>query len=139
MGRDQRFLPYISAGLLAALVLFVFWTLRHYGPESAIRRFHVAAALGDDRDLAQVSRQPPDSSNVVLLKNLVGNWLRGGGRYRLVRMERTPNRVLGHVAYVDPIGAPRNAMLWVVEKRPHGPWMVDADKTYNLLRRRLGL
>src|SRR4051812_16565072 len=48
----------LSAGLLAALVLFVFATLQNYGPQSAVRRFHEAVRTGDPVELEDSIVQP---------------------------------------------------------------------------------
>lgn len=124
----------LAAVVLAALTLTVFWMLRDYGPESAIRRYHAAVMARDPGKLQQSALQDIDSDANRILVASVNELLTSGARFRVLDVERTPTEVRAIVEYVFPTR--RIPMLWVVAKR-QGLWRVDANQTVFNLRRRL--
>lgn len=126
----------IGAALVLSLVtLSVFYVLRDYGPESAIRRFHRAVRIGDPNELARVTEQPIGSPPVQELVGWVNQMNLIGGRYQLLRVERQPREVYAALAYQGPNGE-SYATVWVVEKRGTS-WKIDAARTATILRDKL--
>lgn len=128
---------WLAAFALAAVTLGVFATLHDYGPESAIRRFHVASVRGDLNELSRVTAQSPNSPSVLKLRQWVGTMHQLGAHYQLLRIDRqTIDRdssdALAALLYNTP-GQENWGMVWIVSKR-NSVWKVDADRTANLAR-----
>lgn len=123
--------------LLVAITGTVFYVLRDYGPENAIRRFHAAVQSGDSAALARVTNEPIDSPYVQSLASKVAQIERNGANYRILRMEREPGQVAAEVEYQFPNGA-RGQTLWIVVL-DHKIWKVMASETGQVFRRSLGL
>ncbi len=131
----------MAAGILAALTLFVFATLRDTGPVAAVRQYNEALASGDLREIAAYSTGT-DQENWGTLAKEVRGLLLAGARYQV--RGRTQSRgpdgspeTLVQVIYVR--GPMRLPMIYVCEKsRPDGKWRINADRTifllYNALR-----
>ena len=123
----------IPAALLAALVIFVFFTLQNYGPESAVRRFHEGVLDQNYSEIDEDVLQPVDPNKVGDLENFVVSKLAAGARIRLQDVERTPTSVSVRVIYHAPDALPTWA-LWSAQKTQDG-WKVDVVRTlYNLHR-----
>lgn len=129
----------IAAGLLAAVTLGVFGVLRDYGPESALRRFHLAAIENDDRMLQRVSKQDIRSREVGLLRSLVVKYVQSGARISMghVSEETRQDRVDGRIVNVPSVvtevryhtnQGPYNNIFWVLDHDPAG-WTVNAVET----------
>jgi hypothetical protein len=120
---------WVAAGMLAILTVFVFTTLRHYGPASALRRFHEAVFARDARALSEVSMQKPGSESLEQLSSLVAGARTNGARVVIEGSIREPNRVVYRVQYKFPNN--QIAFLDFVVKKPqrNGPWLVDAEAT----------
>lgn len=129
MRRGAANLPGLSAALLLALLTgAVFWVLRDYGPESALRKFHRAAVNGNYRELARVVTPNTYASNLNTLVNMIAGYARNGARYQLKRVDRREKHVLAEVAYVYPDRPMQPHVLWVVE-RVEGGWRVNVNAT----------
>ena len=126
-----------AAGVLALAVAFVFYTLRDYGPESAVRRFHRAVQVRYWTDLRRVTVQPLESPSVQHLAAEVARLTQGTHRHRLVRMDRGRDQARAAVVYSYP-GGLREVRIWIVELQGR-TWKVDADKTLTTLRDALEL
>ena len=126
---------YLSAGILALLTLGVFYVLQDYGPESAIRKFHVAAAAGDAGALQSVTQQPVRTQEVQILAAKVRRLLGEGYRYQVLRMDRSPTQVRAAVVYT--VGNIELPEIWVVEKDGRS-WKIDAFTTEGIQRDSLG-
>jgi len=129
---NRRLWRIITAGVLAIFTLLVFSRLQEYGPESAIRRFHVDAVARDYVDLQKVTTRSIDTVSAVQLAGIAKAFLTGGARYQLLRMERTPIQVRAAVVYTDAAGQ-TFPMIWVVEKIGRS-WRVNADQTMRIYR-----
>jgi hypothetical protein len=130
----------VPAILLAAITLAVFWILQDYGPESAIRRFHQAAITGDRDTLQGVSLHRIESPAVQELENDVRTLLRGGGAYRILRMDRGPRRVSAEVVYGRPGSPVVIPMIWFVDKpEGHRSWRVNAPAIIAFRRQVFGI
>lgn len=137
LGKPLRATSLVPAIALAALTLTVFWVLRDYGPESAIRRFHDAVLNRDTNALAQVTDNDlNDISTQRLIKNVVllGE---GGATYRILGMQRETRRVAAEVQYNLPDGK-SGRTIWIVVKR-NRVWKVEASETGQYFRKTLGL
>lgn len=131
-GRSPRFAAYGAAGVLAVVVLFVFFILQDYGPESAVRRFHEAAARGDLRTIQELTKRgSSDEATIRLASQLRFILISQGARYRLMRMDRRPGEVGAEVAYVYP-GGQVAGLYWIVRKGPgERSWRIDVERTLN--------
>ncbi|AIE86149.1 hypothetical protein [Fimbriimonas ginsengisoli] len=134
---SRRLWAYLAAAGLCLLTLAVLYPLQDYGPESAIRRFHVAISHDDGVELQRVTAQPIQSENVQWLARQVQGLMKAGARYQLLRMQRWPTQVRAAIVYTSPSDE-RFPMIWVVEKRGR-IWRVDADKTVTIMRDSLGI
>lgn len=127
---SQTTSSYLAAIVLAAVTLGVFFALRYYGPESAVRRFHRASLLDDRAELQRVTRQPIDSQNVQILRAQVREAARMRAYIQMRSVDRQPSRVVVEAVYLVPRGG--NTIFWVVRKRD-GLWQVDAIDTLRLI------
>jgi len=137
----------VAAAILSLVVLGVFFELRDYGPESALRRFQRAALEADDAALQLVCRQPVDSQEVLTLKANFQRLAANGAQVRVGRVEREirPDTVNGVqvrvtsvvVEAIYDVRAGHTNIFWVVDHQPSG-WQVNADETINFVHRRLG-
>lgn len=138
MPRARSLSPWVAAGLLALLTLFVFFTLQHYGPESAIRRFHRGAMRRDRAELAEVTLQSPDHPAARLLAVFVLRSVAPGVRREFGSVYREPRHAEVEVIYRHPAGV-SVASVWIVRKpERHGRWLVDAERTLRLWRQAAG-
>lgn len=123
----------LPAGILAILTLFVFTTLRNFGPASTVRRFHLALEEGKFDELPQYWSGSLRSEGSVELLTFVANQIRMGSDYRIEQREQREGAVFVYVTYGR--GRMRAPMLWVVERSTQdGKWRINADRTYYLLR-----
>lgn len=127
----------IPAFILSALVLGVFWALRDFGPESALRRFHMASVNNDQGMLEDVTDFEPNPQYAQALRSRVQDFARAGGRYELRRMDRSRTRVIAEVVYRFPFTGQQIPSLWVVEKE-RGKWRVSPYETIRLMERAFG-
>lgn len=138
-GKGIRVSSSLAALVVAAITLVVFFVLRDYGPESAIRRFHEAAVSQDWPTLQQVTVEPIDDVGVKRLAFGVIELERNGANYIISHMEREPNRVVADVHYTLSDGE-QGTTVWVVVKT-HRIWKVSSNETFqarDYLRRMLG-
>ncbi len=123
----------IAAGSVAAIILAIFFRFQEYGPESTLRKFHEAAARGDEQELGRlVDQTNPEVARALEIQ--VNEFLRAGARYQLVSMDRSPGQVIANVRYVMPRRGYEIPMVWIVVQRGH-VWRIDALKTLNYVRR----
>ncbi len=137
LGKPLRALSTVPAIALALLTLTVFWVLRDYGPESAIRRFHDAVLSNDAQAVAQVTDDDFNDPSVQRLINNVIFLGQRGATYRILGMQRETRRVAAEVQYNLPDGK-AGRTIWIVVK-PRRTWKVEASETGQYFRRTLGL
>lgn len=120
---------WLASGLLAVLTLSVFWVLQYYGPESAIRRFHVATLSGDLDELQQVTAEDVGNPAVLALREKVYVIANAGGTFELGRMGLDGRSVAAEVRY----RVPRLGILvtvWLVQKPANDShWKINATRT----------
>lgn len=118
----------LAAGALVTLTLAVFAASRNTGPESSIRRFHLALLNQHEAEFYEVVLPPrtPAGATVAAETEFL---LRRGARVRLGAIEKRPPRAIVEVAYIFDNGvyARRFALL-----RQRGTWMLDLDETARL-------
>lgn len=122
---------------LAILTFLVFASLQNFGPESTIRRFHVAIANRDIKLLQSTLAQDVSNQDVAELIGWTRPLLQSGYSYRIQRMDRQPSEVRAAVLYSRPRSFSQ-ARIWVVERRGR-QWIIDASKSARILRDALGL
>ena len=124
----------VAAAALAAVTLFVFYTLQDIGPESAIRRFHEAVITQNLPALQSVSVQSLDDPNTQKLATRVVEEIGHGARYQLLHMDRGRSEVGAEVAYIRPDGSVAPT-YWIVERHPGRQWRVNAMRTLSIMSR----
>lgn len=134
--------------MVAALTLAVFYQLRDYGPESALRKFQMSAILNDTGELQRVSKDPISSREVQVLQRTLRQFNSMGARVRmgmLTRETRTDvidgsavnvRSVVAEVRYYLPGRV--ESIHWVVDLGPAG-WMVNAKETVMFPFKKLGV
>ena len=132
-------LGWLTAILLSLVTLFVFGTLRNYGPDSTVCKFHEAAIADDSQAAANLATPNFDSASTQelwsFLKGLMAN---GSTEYEIAQNQRQANKSAIVVRYRSPYGDQRS-LIWVVI-RQQGRWVIDTKETTlaarYLLRRR---
>jgi hypothetical protein len=119
----------IPAGVLAALVLFVFATLQNYGPESAVRRFHEAVLERNQTEVDDVILHPANAGEVSKIEKVIWDALSQGAHIRLHDLSRTPTKVTVTVIY--HAGDQSGYQVWATQKTSNG-WKVDIHRTWQL-------
>lgn len=137
MAADRRpSYSYLAAGVLALITLFVFWTLRDYGPQSTLRRFNQALFSQDAQALAQVIDEPINSPKVTRLVWALKT-LGVADIPRIARMDETqPNEVTAALYYHNVYGGVIGA-VFIVRKSGHA-WHIDVEKSLAALNRTYG-
>jgi hypothetical protein len=123
----------LSAGLVAALVLFVFATLQNYGPQSAVRRFHEAVRTGDPVEIEDSIVQPdrPTPQSRGELQRVLVEFFGGmppGTTFSLRNYETIDPRTVDITAVYQNEHRSISA-VWQVKKTPEG-WKVDIHGTW---------
>jgi hypothetical protein len=116
-----------AAACLAAITVFVFYTLRDYGPRSALRRFHDDVRSQNAADLQQVTAEPINTQEVQRLAAVVYQIDQHRGSSRVAAVDRDPGEVELLVLYSFGRGTAR--LVWIVDHQSNGTWAVDATKT----------
>lgn len=130
-------LGWLTATLLCLITLWVFWTLRYYGPESTLRQYHQAAARLD-RNSGNLLSDPDSSSRGSwnLWQFTVGLMDHGNTRYEVTDVSYQANVASLLVRYSTRQGG-EPALIWRV-RRYDGNWKVDANQTSLAIQRLLG-
>lgn len=121
-------LGWLSAILLSLVTLFVFGKLRDYGPDSVVRKFHLAAAE-HNRDLVAAYVVPDfdSSSSLELWSNVSTILNESSATYDIQRVVRQPGKAVVVVSYQFP-GGEKRYLVWVVV-RNRGVWQIDTAQT----------
>lgn len=130
-----KFGAYIPASLLALLVAAVFVPLQGYGPENALRRFHIAAVNNDFEDMKRASLGSATPAAVNTLRAEIYAIARSGGSYRVQRIEKRGTDAIAAIDY--SIGAASRTFLFVL-RRDRGRWFVDPDASIALMMQKFG-
>lgn len=125
---SNRKIGIVAAVLLSVLTLTVFYRLQDYGPESALRKFHVASVNGDWRTLSQVTIANVPEDVLVDLQKSVSEIARAGGRYEMRQIVRTREKAQALVVYSLPFRGQEVPHIWVVTKES-GRWKVNPGET----------
>lgn len=121
-----------AAGGLALLTLSVFFILRNYGPQTALRRFHIAAVQGDRAGLQGVTLQDIRSQTADMLRQRVQYAARIGGQFEILRVLPKGRQAEVDVRYTFPSQGFAAISVWRL-RRERGSWKVDADETYRAM------
>lgn len=125
--RRQAVANYGPAVVLLGLVLLVFAVLQNYGPQSTVRRYHMAI---QDRQLAALSRvlvEPVDSPPSQLLNSFVARQLQIAN-YRIVARDDQADGIRLLVVYSARQGRWTYPVVFFTEKSG-SRWRVNASKT----------
>lgn len=132
MLRPKPVYSYLAAVVLALVTLFTFYVFRDFGPQSALRQFHIDAARGDYTDLRRLTLQPDDAATrnmVAFVQALV----RQNASFEIVGMKRQGKAMLVFVEYRLPNGLAQG-MVWYVQQTS-SDWRVDCYTTRQSLFR----
>lgn len=135
--KPNRISAWIASAVLAAITLGVFYVVRDYGPESAIRRFQFAVLSRDTNALGAVTLQPLNDPSVQHLVTSVEMLTQRGANYQILQMNRGPDAVVAAVQYTLSNGESAPT-YWVVVKQ-NRTWKVDTLETGLYFRKTLGL
>ena len=142
----------LPAILLGILVLFTYFTLQNYGPESTLRKFHSALIRIDQAQAAGKKIPKADWNDLrsTLVEDLgdvegtgdaeaygairqVNELLLSGYTYSLAKMDRLTREVRIAVTYEKP-KLPPIQMVWIVDKSYGGrEWKISARKTLSAM------
>lgn len=121
--------PYVAAGVLATITCLVFFSLRDFGPESAVRRFQDDIRNERYGDLVNVTTTGTLNDPYV---GVLGRFLRNedsmGASSRIVAtdlMSANKANVLTLLEWTDG----RQFVVWVTTKEPNQGWKVDPQQT----------
>jgi hypothetical protein len=120
----KRWIPYVSAALLASLTIRVFSELQDFGPESAIREY-LDSIQTPEVQRSIKGRNDPESAMVRILSY----WLANGVSIKIDRIERSGNDARAAVVFLFP---GHDQLIWMpvwVVHRTEKSWLVDANKT----------
>jgi hypothetical protein len=144
-----RLLSYGSAALLSAIVLFVFFVLRGFGPESTIRELHLVGSRLNSYIPPTVKYNPEllRPREAALLRSITvlgpndGAYLGplmdrvireadyANARYQIVRLDyKTPSLAIVVERYDLPQDSKPSFFLWIVELKD-GAWRLNAKRT----------
>ncbi|HWD37236.1 MAG TPA: hypothetical protein VG944_00170 [Fimbriimonas sp.] len=118
--------PYYAAAVLAAITLFVFFTLQDYGPGSAIRRFHDDVISQNYADLQRICREDINSLEVGMLAQMLNDLDERGATSTIASEDRSAAEVDVLVLYRLQGG--ERPYIWVVKKN-RGTWQIDPFET----------
>ena len=77
-----------AAALVATLTLGVFYQLREYGPETALRKFQMSAISGDRDALQRVCKQDVSGQSAQILTRTLRQFNAAGARVRMGMLHR---------------------------------------------------
>jgi len=137
-----------AAAVVATLTLGVFYQLREYGPESALRKFQMAAISGDREALQRVCKQDVAGQSTQILTRTLRQFNAAGARVRMgmLHRETRSDQVQGEAVNVRSVVAEVRYYMpgrvesihWVVDLGPAG-WTVNADETVLFPFKKLGV
>ncbi|MBX3119911.1 MAG: hypothetical protein KF784_12665 [Fimbriimonadaceae bacterium] len=122
-----------AAAVLTLLTLSVFYLLRDFGPESAVRKFHRAVLSRDFAKVQESIRPETNQESLDFLARGVWNFARADGRFQIRSLQRNTNQVTAEVEYSFPDRSLVATTLWLVEKDQTG-WKVNVNATERLWR-----
>lgn len=121
-------LGWLTSILLSLVTLFVFFTLRDYGPDSSVRKFHLAAEDLNREEAAPLVYPDFNSSSTQELWSLVAGLMANGRtNFEIAHYQRKANQAAIAVRYRFPNGEQRT-LIWLVN-RIEGKWRIDTRET----------
>lgn len=124
---------HVAALVLGAITLFVFYTLRDYGPESAVRRFHDDLVTGNTDDLRDVTYGGQlDSPAVSDLARVLKTLDRAGAGSQIADVDLSRTGVASVLVAYRTRQKPF-FVVWVVRLNSIHSWQVDANATIQAL------
>jgi len=121
--------PYVAAGVLAVITLLVFFTLRDYGPQSAVRRFNTDIHNHDYTDLQNVTTSDVHKDpNVALLDKALRDLDSLGASSRIVTTDMVSIDKATVLSVFDMTDH-HQFFVWVTRKEPNQGWKIDPEQT----------
>lgn len=118
----------VAAAALAAITLFTFYVFRDFGPQSAIRRFHMAVAKLDTVEINRlttepIAQSPPTQSVVGFVRRLAVS----NASFEIVSLKPNHKQVRAGVQYRFPDGS-GVGLVWYV-RQDQNEWKIDCRAT----------
>jgi hypothetical protein len=110
----------------------IFFPLRNYGPQSAVRRFHQAVASNDLRQIAQFAEESTNDPALAELSVFVYANLRYA-QPRLIAVQPEANRAKVLIQYQNWRGASQ-PVVFFVDQTTAGRWKVNSTATVTALK-----
>lgn len=134
MSGKQSATNLVAASVLAVLTLSVFYLLREFGPESAVRKFHRAVLSRNYAQLNEVIHSETDPVELDYLASRVWNFAATDGRFQIRSLQRSTDQVTAEVEYSFPNRALVVTTFWVIT-RESSAWKVNVNATAQMWKR----
>jgi hypothetical protein len=132
MRQPQNISSYLAAAALALVTIFTFYVFQDFGPQSVIRRFHMAVAHGDQETIDRITNDPTaDKSYTKYVTAFVSRIMNSDKDVTfqisdIRRSKKDRNKV--QVAITYQIKNRMTGALWYVDQGRHD-WKIDAMTT----------
>ena len=122
----------VAAATLSVLTLGVFFTLRNYGPQSAVRRFHQAVSSQNPVEMSRYAEESPTNPELLELGAFVHqNMLNTQPRFIAVQPGNNRAKVL--VVYLNRFAAPQPVVFIVDQDVKTHSWRVNCSATFSAI------
>ena len=130
---------YVAAAVLALITLVTFFRFQDFGPQSVIRRFHIAAASGDLPEAGTLTTEAVTSPFTREMIGIVTDLVSSNASYEVASIQRSHGEVLVAVEYrvPSPIGIRVIPIVWHV-RQMQNEWRIDCPATLAQLRQQVG-
>jgi hypothetical protein len=122
----------VAASILSVLTLAVFFTLRNYGPQSAVRRFHQAVASRNPTEMSRYAEEVPSNPELLELGSFVYQNMMNG-QPRLIAVQPGNNRAKVLVVYQNKFAAPQPVVFIVDQDTKTHLWRVNCSATFSAI------
>lgn len=119
---------YLAAAGLAAVTLVTFFSFRDWGPESAVRRFHIAATQRNWSTVDQLTIEGADNRDTRALVAEIVALARTGAHFEIIGSKERRGVGVVSVEYQFPNGMSAGA-AWYVRQATASQWRVDCSRT----------
>lgn len=122
----------VAATTLSVLTLAVFFTLRNYGPQSAVRRFHQAVASRNPTEMSRYAEESPTNPELLELGAFVyQNML--NVQPRVIAVQPGSNRAKVLVVYQNRYAATQPVVFIVDQDAKTHSWRVNCSATFSAI------
>jgi hypothetical protein len=122
----------VAAATLSVLTLAVFFTLRNYGPQSAVRRFHQAVASNNPTEMSRYAEESPSNPELLELGVFVYRNMMNG-QPRLIAVQPGNNRAKVLVVYQNRYSGTQPVVFIVDQDAKTHAWRVNCSATFSAI------